>query len=211
MNEKAAQALCDCGRVCGRSNGGGKLADEKRSKEQRYSASAASKNRRPDGEETPVSIKTKSVSTKSTDQIRHTQEAGVGEGGPPLVEEEGETNLEHAVPRSRAERHPVRADAETADPVLMPSQDADPFPFERVPDVAVEVVIAGKEQSTRDGEADRGDAAQDVVVRVLVQFAVGAEVKQPARGVVGTGRKGIAAREEAANGRKGISSRLQGG
>ena len=115
-----------------------------------------------------------------------------------MVEEERqETNLEHAVPRSRAERHPVRAHAEATDPILMPRQDADPFSLERVPDVAVEVVVAGKEQPTRDGEADRGDAAQDVVVRVLIQFAVGAEVKQPARGVVGTGRKGVAAREEA--------------
>jgi hypothetical protein len=144
-------------------------------------------------------------------QVRYS----TGGGGPRFKKEERkeETNLEHAVPRSRAERHPVRAHAETADPVLMPSQDADPFPLERVPDVAVEVVVAGKEQPTRDGEADRGDAAQDVVVRVLVQFAVGAEVKQPARGVVGTGRKGVAAWEEAEQmgGANGVSLRLEKG
>lgn len=107
-------------------------------------------------------------------------------------------DLEHAVPRSGAERHAVRADAEAADAVLVPSEDPDPLALERVPDVAVKVVVAGKEEATRDGEADRSDAAQDVVVRVLVQLAVGAKVEQAAGSVVGTGREGVAVREEAA-------------
>lgn len=67
----------------------------------------------------------------------------------------------------------------------MPSENADAFALERVPDVAVEVVVTGEEDAPRDGEADRGDAAEDVVVRVLVEFAVGAEVEESAGGVVG--------------------------
>lgn len=68
--------------------------------------------------------------------------------------------------------------------------------LESIPDVAVVVVVAGKEETARDREGDRGDTAEDVVVRVLVELAVGAQVKETARGIVRTSAKGVAVREE---------------
>ncbi|TNN69100.1 hypothetical protein EYF80_020683 [Liparis tanakae] len=53
-----------------------------------------------------------------------------------------------------------------------------------VPDVAVEVVVAGQEQAATLGEGHRGDAADDVVMAVHHQLLVGTQVKQPAGGVV---------------------------
>jgi len=81
-------------------------------------------------------------------------------------------------------------------------EDSNALSLKRVPDVAVEVVVAGEEDASRDGEADRGDAAEDVVVSVLVQLAVRAKVEQPTGSVVGSGGEGVAVREEPENGRK---------
>lgn len=66
----------------------------------------------------------------------------------------------------------------------MASQDTCPLPFEGVPHVAVEVVVAGEQEAAALGEGDGGDAADDVVVRVHHQLLVRAQVEQPARGVV---------------------------
>ena len=90
------------------------------------------------------------------------------------------------------------ADAEAAHAVLVSSEDADTFALEGVPHVAVEVVVPGKEHPSRDRERDRCDAAQDIVVHVLVQLAVGAQVEQSTRRVVGTGRERVSVREESA-------------
>ena len=105
-------------------------------------------------------------------------------------------HLEHRIPRTRAQRHPVRADAQARHPVLVPSEHTNALAFQSVPHVAVEIVVAGKEQATGHGEGNGRDAAEDVVVGILVQLAVGAEVKQSARSVVGTRSEGIAVREE---------------
>lgn len=65
-----------------------------------------------------------------------------------------------------------------------------------VPDVAVEVVVAGQQQAPRLGEGHRGDAADDVVVRVHGQLLVRPHVKQAARRVVRPRRKRIPVGEE---------------
>lgn len=59
-----------------------------------------------------------------------------------------------------------------------------PLPFEGVPHVAVEVVVAGEQQAAALGEGDGGDAADDVVVGIHHQLLVCPQVKQPACGVV---------------------------
>lgn len=59
-----------------------------------------------------------------------------------------------------------------------------PLPFEGVPHVAVEVVVAREQQAAALGEGDGGDAADDVVVGIHHQLLVRAQVEQPARGVV---------------------------
>lgn len=78
----------------------------------------------------------------------------------------------------------------------MPGEDADTLALEGVPHVAVEVVVAGKEDPARDREADGRDTAEDIVVGVLVELPVRSEVEKAARGVVGAGREGLAVREE---------------
>ena len=78
----------------------------------------------------------------------------------------------------------------------MSRKDADALALERVPDVAVEVIVPGKEDAPGRREGDRGDAAEDIVVRVLVQLAVGSQVKQPARSVVRARPECLARREE---------------
>lgn len=68
--------------------------------------------------------------------------------------------------------------------------------FQSVPHVAVEVVVASQEQAAALGESHRGDAADDVVVAVHHQLLVGAQVKQPAGGVVRACAKGVPVGEE---------------
>ena len=79
----------------------------------------------------------------------------------------------------------------------MPSEDTDPLSLEGVPDIARPVIITTEEDATGDGEGNRGDTAQDVVVREGVKLAVGTDIEKPARCIIGTSGKGIAVREEA--------------
>jgi len=66
----------------------------------------------------------------------------------------------------------------------MAGKDADAVALEGVPDVAVEVVVAGEKVSPALRERHRGDPAQDVVGGVLHQLPVRPDVKQTARRVV---------------------------
>ena len=63
------------------------------------------------------------------------------------------------------------------------------FETQRVPNIAIEIIIAGQEKATRFGEGDRGDAADDVVVRIHAHFLIGSDVEQTARGIVGSRRE----------------------
>lgn len=54
----------------------------------------------------------------------------------------------------------------------MSSEYANSLSLQRVPYIAVEVVVASEEEATRDREGDRGDSAEHVVVSVLIEFAV---------------------------------------
>ena len=112
------------------------------------------------------------------------------------------------VPAARAQRHAVGADAEARDAVLVCRQHADALALERVPHVGVVVVVAGKQNAARRREADGRDAAEDVVVRVLVELAVGTQVEQTARCIVRARREGVAVREEPAGASRSVS-RLQ--
>lgn len=48
-----------------------------------------------------------------------------------------------------------------------------PVALHGVPNVAVEVIVAGQQEAPAAGEGHRGDAADDVVVRVQHQLLVG--------------------------------------
>jgi hypothetical protein len=90
-------------------------------------------------------------------------------------------------------------------------QHADPLSLEHVPNVAVVVVVTGEKQTARDGECDGGDAAENVVVDVRVEFAVRSEVEETAGGVVGTGGESLAVWEESECAMNGFSNWRSGG
>ena len=66
----------------------------------------------------------------------------------------------------------------------MSSQNPDTLALEGVPDVASPVVIATKENTTRDGEGDGGDSAKDVVVGEGVELAISAYIEETARCII---------------------------
>lgn len=68
--------------------------------------------------------------------------------------------------------------------------------LERVPDVAVEIVVTGEEEAARDGEANRGNAAENVVVCIGVQFAVSTEIPEAAAGIVRAAGESVAVGEK---------------
>mmetsp|Transcript_44876 Transcript_44876/g.124459 ORF Transcript_44876/g.124459 Transcript_44876/m.124459 type:complete len:423 (+) Transcript_44876:439-1707(+) len=104
--------------------------------------------------------------------------------------------LEERIPAAGAERLPVDGDAEARDAVVVAGEDSHLLAGERVPDVAVEVIVAGEEEAARDGVGDRSDAAKDLVVRVLLHLLVRAQVEEAARGVVRAGGESLAVGEE---------------
>lgn len=75
-------------------------------------------------------------------------------------------------------------------------QDTHSSAFQGVPDIAVKVIVTGQEEAARDGKGDRRYAAEDVIIRVLVQFSVRSHIEQSARGIVRAGTKGITVGEE---------------
>ena len=69
----------------------------------------------------------------------------------------------------------------------MSCQHANPVRQQRVPNVAVEVVVSREEKSPARTEADRGDAADYGLVIVRLELLVGADVEEPAGSVVTSG------------------------
>ena len=82
-------------------------------------------------------------------------------------------DLEEAVPAPRGDGQTVLSDPETADAVVVACQNTDAVATQGIPNVTIEIVVAGKQQPTALGECNRGDSANDVVVSVQVQFLEG--------------------------------------
>lgn len=72
--------------------------------------------------------------------------------------------------------------------------------FHGVPDVTVEVVVAGQQEAPRTWERHWSDPTDDVIVRVQAELLVRPQVEQAARGVVWTGGEGAATGEELGGG-----------
>lgn len=66
----------------------------------------------------------------------------------------------------------------------MASQHTNALALEGVPNITGPVVVPTEKDTSGQGEADRGDAAENVVVDVRVELAVGTNVEQSARGIV---------------------------
>ena len=79
---------------------------------------------------------------------------------------------------------------------LINAQPTSPVLFQSIPDVAVEIIIAAKEEAAALGERNRRDAADDVVVRVHANLLVSTNVKQQASCIVQPGRKCKSTRKE---------------
>jgi len=101
-----------------------------------------------------------------------------------------------AIPTACAEGHTIRANAQAADTVLMASQDTDTLSFERIPNVARPVVVSTKQNTPGDGEGNRSDTTENVIMCKRVQLPVSPDVEEPARGIVRAGGEGITVREE---------------
>jgi hypothetical protein len=71
---------------------------------------------------------------------------------------------ERAIPTACTKRHPVYADTQATDSILVTSQNTNAFAFQRVPDVTCPVVITTKQNTARDGESDGGNSAENIVV-----------------------------------------------
>jgi len=65
-----------------------------------------------------------------------------------------------------------------------------------VPHIAVVVIITSKEHLAGLGEGDRCNTTQNLVIRILIELHIGADVEETARAVVGAGSEGVAIREE---------------
>jgi len=72
----------------------------------------------------------------------------------------------------------------------------DPFSFESIPDVAIEVVVTGKKETPTNRESNGGDPAENIVVGVLHELPVRSYIEEPARGVVRTSTESHAVGEE---------------
>ena len=78
----------------------------------------------------------------------------------------------------------------------MTREDTDPLPLERIPDITIVIIVAGKEDSAGNRKCDRSNSAQDIVVLVCVELTIRTEIKQFAACVVGSCRKGVAVGEK---------------
>ena len=104
--------------------------------------------------------------------------------------------LEKAVPATSRKSDTIPRDTHAADSIIVRGQDAHSLALERVPHIAIVIVVSSKEDSTRDGKGDRGDTAKDIIMAEMVEFPVGTEVEELASRIVGSCCKGFTVGEE---------------
>lgn len=75
-------------------------------------------------------------------------------------------DLQEAVPGTCACSHAIICDPKTAHTIVMASQHSCSVSLHGVPDVTVKVIVAGEQQTARTGEGHRGDATDDIIMRV---------------------------------------------
>lgn len=103
---------------------------------------------------------------------------------------------ERAVPTACAECHAVSANTQTADSVFMARQHTHTLSPQRVPNVASPIVVTTEQNTARDRESNRSNAAQNIVMCKRVQFTISSDIKQAAGSVVGPCRKRITVGEK---------------
>lgn len=91
--------------------------------------------------------------------------------------EEQRTYPERAIPATSAKSHAVRAHAKATNPVLVTCKNTDTLSFQRVPDIAGPIIVATKEDASRDRECNGRNATENVVVRKRVEFTIGTNIE----------------------------------
>lgn len=79
-------------------------------------------------------------------------------------------NVQVGVPRASAQRLTVVRDPEARHAVVVALQRLAALASQNVPQIARKVIVTCKQKATRHGEANAGDSAQDVLVRVAHQL-----------------------------------------
>jgi len=98
-------------------------------------------------------------------------------------------DLQEGVPGAGAEGCAVNVDAEARDAIVVAFERPNELAFERVPHAAVVVVVAGKEEAPRNGEGHGRHTDEDGVAGEGLELAIGAQIPEAARRVVGAGRE----------------------
>ena len=101
-----------------------------------------------------------------------------------------------AVPTASADGHAVVSDAQAAHPIFVGRQHAQSCVNERVPHVAVEVIVTREQESAALAEAHGRDPTDDVLMAVVDQLLVRSDVEQAAGCVIAARRKGHSVGEE---------------
>jgi hypothetical protein len=91
--------------------------------------------------------------------------------------EEQRTYPERAIPATSTKSHAVRAHAKATNPVLVTCKNTDSLSFQRVPDIAGPIIIATKQNASRNRERNGRNATENVVVRKRVKFTIGTNIE----------------------------------
>jgi len=105
-------------------------------------------------------------------------------------------DLEQSIPRTSGQRLAIIADAQAADTVVVTHELLNQTAQLSVPSVTIVVIIASKQKLASLGEGHAGNAAEDLVVGVLVDLSVGADIEETAGRVIRAGADSIAIGEE---------------
>ena len=105
-------------------------------------------------------------------------------------------NTQERVPGACRYRHAVLRHAQAGHAIIVAGEDPSSLGFHGIPDVAVEVVVAGQQQSAALAERHARDAADNIVVAVHRQLLIRPDVEESASRVVRARRESESIREE---------------
>lgn len=105
-------------------------------------------------------------------------------------------NTQERVPGARCYRHTILRNAQARHAIIVASENSSSLGLHGIPDVAIEVVVAGQQQSTALAERYTRDTADNIVVAVHRQFLIRPNVEESASSVVRARRESVSIREE---------------
>lgn len=94
--------------------------------------------------------------------------------------------LQERIPASGAYSRTIEAHADAAHTIVVPGKATDLLASERVPYVAVKVVVAREQKASGDRHGHRRDATEDLIMSVKHEFGRRTAVVETTRGIIGT-------------------------